>query len=326
MLTAIASSTTYRPAGLRPAKSPRTSEADTGAFGHRMADYLRPDAAHPVSVQALRRERLAVTRLRCDTGLSQTTAPIPSEKAFVVILQLRDLPFHELWLRGKPVPVGHYPERGVSILDLVEQPTMSLPNPFDWMQFYVTRATLDEIADEYSARRVSELSWPHGAIDAVTNHLGLTILPALDRPEQTNRLFLDHAMFALNVHFAQAYGGMRLAPFTVRGGLAPWQERRSKEMISDRLEGDVSLAELATECRLSRSHFARAFKKTTGQSPHVWLLQRRIQKAKHLLIHSETPISEIALASGFADQSHLTKVFSKLVGTTPGAWRRTLKD
>jgi AraC family transcriptional regulator len=326
MLTAIASSTPHKLAGFRPVRLPRTLEIEDGAFGCRIAAHLRSDPAHPVMVQTLRRERLAVTRLRCDTGLSQATTPIPSEKAFIVVLQLRELPFHELWLRGKPVPVGPYPERGVSILDLEQQPTMSLPNPFDFMHFYITRATLDEIADEYSARRISGLSWPHGEIDPVTNHLGLTILPALDRLEHTNRLFLDHAMFALNVHFAQAYGGMRLAPFTVRGGLAPWQERRSKEIISDRLEGDVSLAELANECRLSRSHFARAFKKTTGQSPHVWLLQRRVQKAKHLLLNSESPISEIALAAGFADQSHLTKVFSKLVGTTPGAWRRTLRD
>lgn len=328
MLTAIATSSSpnSRLAGFRPAPTPRTPAIEEGAFGQRIAALLRPDRTHPLSVQTLRATRLAVTRLRCDTGLPERSTPPASEKAFIVMLQLRELPFHELWLRGKPVPVGRYPERGVSILDLEQQPTMFLPDPFDCMHFYVTRASLDEIADEYSARRISGLTWPHGAIDPVTNHLGLTILPALDRPEQTNRLFLDHAVFALNVHFAQTYGGMRLAPFTLRGGLAPWQERRSKEIISDRLEGDVSLAELATECRLSRSHFARAFKKTTGHSPHVWLLQRRVQKAKHLLLNSKSPISEIALASGFADQSHLTKVFSKVVGATPGAWRRALRD
>ena len=326
MLTAIAPSTNNRLAGYRSAEAPRPSRTEEGAFGQRIATHLRPDHEHPVAVQTLRKARLAVTRLRCDTGLTQTSTPIPPEKAFIVILQLRDIPFHKLWFDGKPVPIGHYPERGVSILDLEQRPTAFLPNPFDCMHFYVTRAALDEIADEYGARRISSLSWPHGTIDPVTNHLGLTILPALDRPEQTNRLFLDHAVFALNVHFAQTYGGMRLAPFTIQGGLAPWQERRSKEIISSRLEGEVSLAELASECRLSRSHFARAFKKTTGQSPHVWLLQRRVENAKHLLLNSETPISEIALASGFADQSHLTKVFSKMVGATPGAWRRALKD
>jgi transcriptional regulator GlxA family with amidase domain len=95
--------------------------------------------------------------------------------------------------------------------------------------------------------------------------------------------------------------------------------------MNERIESDISLVELANECRLSRSHFARAFKKTTGQSPHVWLMQRRVQNAKRLLTESESAISDIALACGFSDQSHLTKVFSKLTGAPPGAWRRAVK-
>ena len=172
---------------------------------------------------------------------------------------------------------------------------------------------------------ISSLSWPHGEIDPVTNHLGLTILPALENPKHTSMLFLDHAVFALKTHFAQTYGGMRAPSIACRGGLAPWQERRSKDLMNERIESDISLVELANECRLSRSHFARAFKKTTGQSPHVWLMQRRVQNAKRLLTELESAISDIALACGFSDQSHLTKVFSKLTGAPPGAWRRAVK-
>ena len=310
----------------RPSTGARSSRAEPQAFGHRMAGYLRPDRAHPIEVQTLRKERLAVTRLRCETGLTEISTPIPYEEAFIVILQLRDLPAHELWFDGRPIPVGHYPERAVSILDLEQRPSALLQNPFDCMHFHVSRSILDEIADDYGARRIGGLTWPHGAVDPVTNHLGLTVLPALEHPEQGHRLFLDYAAFALNSHFAQTYGGMRSAPAPASGGLAPWQERRSKELISSRLDGDVSLAELASECRLSRSHFGRAFKKTTGHSPHVWLLRRRVDSAKRMLVESETAISEVALACGFADQSHLTKVFSKFVGATPGAWRRALRD
>jgi len=75
----------------------------------------------------------------------------------------------------------------------------------------------------------------------------------------------------------------------------------------------ISLAKLASECRLSRSHFARAFKKSTGQSPHRWLLERRLGTAKQMLVDTKSSISDIAFASGFADQSHLTRVFSKMV-------------
>ncbi len=202
---------------------------------------------------------------------------------------------------------------------------MFLPNPFHCLHFYASRAALDEIADDNGARRIETLSWPHGEIDPVTRQLGLTILPALERPDQTNRLFVDHVVYALNAHFAHAYGGMRSTPANARGGLAPWQERRCKEIMRDSRDEHISLAHLAGECRLSRSYFARAFKKTTGQSPHRWLLVHRVEMAKRMLVSSDAAISEIALTAGFADQSHLTRVFSKVVGATPGAWRRALK-
>jgi AraC family transcriptional regulator len=325
MLQHLASSIHPRFA-FRPPAEARAPRAEPEAFGRRMAELLRPDPTHPIEVQTLRKERLIVTRLRCETGLTEISTPIPRENAFIVVLQLRNLPFHELWLNDRAASIGHYPERGVSILDLEQRPSMYLPNPFDFMQFHVTRAALNEIADEHGAKRVAGLAWPHGAIDPVTHHLGLTLLPALENHEHTNKLFLDYAASALISHFAQAYGGMHFPAAVARGGLAPWQERRSKELMSSRMEGDVTLAELADECRLSRSHFARAFKTTTGHSPHVWLLRRRVDNAKQLLVESETPLSEIALACGFADQSHMTKVFSKVVGFTPGAWRRARKD
>jgi AraC-like DNA-binding protein len=311
---------------LRPSFRSISPRPEPAAFGHRVAEYLRPDREHPIAVQTLRKAGLAVTRLRCDTGLSEISTPILSERAFIVILQLRPLPRHDLWFNSRKIEIGDYPERAVSILDLEQSPSAYLPDPFDCLQFHVSRTMLDEVADEHGALRISDLSWPHGAIDTITHHLGLTILPALERPDQANQLFLDFAASALNAHFAQAFGRMQSAHAPARGGLAPWQERRAKDLIDSRLEGDISLGEIATECRLSRSHFARLFKITTGSSPHEWLLKRRIDSAKHLLLESETAISEIALECGFADQSHLTRVFSKLVGATPGVWRRAAKS
>jgi AraC family transcriptional regulator len=113
-----------------------------------------------------------------------------------------------------------------------------------------------------------------------------------------------------------------MPPSPARGGLAPWQERRAKELMSTHLGREISLAFVAGECRLSVSHFARSFKQCTGKPPHRWLLEKRVEKAKELLIDAELPLAEIALECGFSDQSHFTRVFSRTVGTSPGTWRR----
>ncbi len=263
-----------------------------------------------------------MTRLRCDTGLSRPSTPIPSEKAIIVSLQLRDIPFHELRLNARPVRVDPYPKRSVSVLDLEQSPELHFPTPFHSLHFCVTRAELDNLAQENNCQPIETLVRRGGAIDPVTHNLGLTFLPALTQPQRADRLFLNYAALALTTHFAHSFGGIR-APECACGGLAPRQERRSNELKSERIEEAISLAELAGECRLSRGYFARGFKTTTSESPHRWLLQRRVETARNMLLSSDMPLSQIAIAVGFTDQSHLTKLFSKQMGATPGAWRRT---
>jgi AraC-like DNA-binding protein len=102
----------------------------------------------------------------------------------------------------------------------------------------------------------------------------------------------------------------------------PWQLRRVREFIESHLDGDPSIQDLARECRLSGSHFARAFRQATGVPPHRWLTQRRIERAKELLLENRFELAEIALACGFVDQSHLTRAFAQSEGCSPGKWRR----
>src|ERR1700751_6138247 len=103
----------------------------------------------------------------------------------------------------------------------------------------------------------------------------------------------------------------RLPPLGVkkRGGLAPWQVSRAAEMIRKNLDGNIHLSDMARECGLSVSHFTRAFRKSFGRSPYRWLLERRIDRAKALLITSQLPISDIAIRSGFSDQASFTRAF-----------------
>jgi AraC family transcriptional regulator len=157
-------------------------------------------------------------------------------------------------------------------------------------------------------------------VDTVVTHLGLALLPAFENPDQASLLFFDYVTMALCAHVVHRYGN---GPAKwIRGGLTPRQERRAKELLSANLDGEVCLSDLARDCGLSVSHFIRAFRKSTGIPPHRWLLHQRVAKAKDLLRSSSLTISEIALACGFVDQSHLNRVFVRMVGASPGVWRR----
>jgi transcriptional regulator GlxA family with amidase domain len=92
-------------------------------------------------------------------------------------------------------------------------------------------------------------------------------------------------------------------------------------MIADLME-DVPLSRLAERCGLSTRHFARAFRQSTGVPPHRWLLNHRVGYAKELLCNPALSLAEIALACGFADQSHFTRIFTSVVHLSPGLWRR----
>jgi AraC-like DNA-binding protein len=134
-------------------------------------------------------------------------------------------------------------------------------------------------------------------------------------------LFIEQVIFALGAHVSQVYGGMTPG-YKQRGGLARWQEMRAKELLSSGLKSDTSLHDVARVCGLSVSHFARAFKESTGVAPYQWLTLRRIDVSKEMLADPRLSLAEIALDCGFSDQSHFTRVFSKACGLTPGAWRR----
>jgi AraC family transcriptional regulator len=199
-------------------------------------------------------------------------------------------------------------------------------NPFHSMAFYLPRKAFDEIADDAGARHIDNLTYEPatGIDDPIVRNVGLSLLGAFERPEQVSRTFIDHATLGICAHIAHTYGGLRAQSRLARGGLAPWQERRAKEILSSNLAENVGLKELAQECGLSVSHFSRAFRHSTGAAPHQWLLEHRVDAAKPLLRDRQLPLSSVALTCGFADQSHFTRTFTRIVGVSPGAWRRCL--
>jgi AraC family transcriptional regulator len=312
------------PAAKRKARAGHAlSLVEAGTYGIRMAKHLHLADAPMINVKTRHRAQLAITRLRSDAALADRTTPFPRESAFTVQLHLRPVTPVKFWLHGRPVPVETVQEEGsVSILPLEQDPSMYLGSAFDMVQFYVSRAALDEFADENDGCRCETLSWTFGKVDSRLKNLALCLLPVLERPEVATELYVDHLVLAAHAYIARTYGGIQPAPLVVRGGLAPWQVHRAMEMLKANLDGQIALSRVASECKLSVSHFVRAFKQTVGQPPYRWLLQQRIDAAKELLLHSGLPMAEIALKCGFADQACFIRAFRKLLETTPGEWRR----
>jgi transcriptional regulator GlxA family with amidase domain len=119
---------------------------------------------------------------------------------------------------------------------------------------------------------------------------------------------------------AAALSVAQLSP-RIRGGLPPHAVRRVCEFIKAHLAENITIQALATIAGLSMYHFARGFKQSKGMTPHAYLVQCRVRRAQDLLAATDLPLSEVALASGFADQSHCARRFREHVGVTPGHYR-----
>jgi AraC family transcriptional regulator len=281
----------------------------------------------PIFVTPTREAALSVTRFApVDVGDGMDVR-MPREDAFVLVFQLGEHWAHDYWTRGRLEPAEASARGTIFVADLSADPRAQITKPCDKLVFHLPRAALDEIAEAAGAPRVPCLVAPLGwrTLDPVVAQVQGIIVNALAEPESRSRLFVDHLMLGLNAHFAYTYGGMRPRKEPRRGGLAPWQENRAKELLAANLSKEVSLEEIAGECGLALAHFSRAFKASTGTPPHAWLQMHRLKRAKGMLRVSAASLAEIVLTCGFADQSHFTRTFARSVGITPGKWRRLQK-
>jgi AraC-like DNA-binding protein len=266
-----------------------------------------------------------VTEYRSDDRNLAATATLPQDDAYVVALHLRDRPRGVMAAEGQWLETRNFRAGNAGIVDLRMRLESEHAGAFHFLAFYLTREALDALADDVESPRVEDLRYQLGVgfSDPVVRHLLEALRPALASPaSEISALYADHVAQAFILHMSSTYGGLRGDRPLPRGGLAPWQQRRAKELIDARLDGSIPLAELARNCGLSVRHFTRAFRQSTGVSAHRWLTERRLDRARSLLERSEDPLRDIAAACGFATQSHLTRVFTRATGIGPGAWRR----
>jgi AraC family transcriptional regulator len=297
-----------------------------GAYGEQLRSTFHLKSAPVFVTQALRKTEIAATYIRCDIDNNGLTAPIPREDAFLIVLHVRDCPRHDMWLDGRPVETAHLNAGTACIYDLKRSPIANSISPFESVHFYLPRAALDAIAEIEGGPRVDEINHNPGVgvADPVICGLGAALLPAFERGDEANRLFVDHVTFAVAAHFMRAYGG-KAAPGPSEDRLATWQEVRLKEMLSANLDGEVSVSSLAVECGLPLTRFSRAFRRSTGMPAHRWLMQRRVDRALDLLRRTAgLKVVEIATVCGFASEAQLRRTLWRMAGSTPEAFRSGL--
>jgi AraC family transcriptional regulator len=193
------------------------------------------------------------------------------------------------------------------------------------LQVYLRQSVYEAAVSEIYGcdSSVAELVPRFAILDPLLEQLAIAITNALRDGNAEDGLYIDTIAQMMAVHLARTHSSrskpVRLLPAKP---LAGWKMRRVIEFIEDNLEGDLSLQSMAAEVDISPLYLARAFKAAVGQSPHQYVLARRIERAKELLRNTDLPVVDVALSSGFSSQSHLSHWFIRQIGVSPAVYRR----
>jgi AraC family transcriptional regulator len=182
-----------------------------------------------------------------------------------------------------------------------------------------------DLADLAGARRPTDSNasiGSHTDLSATVVRLLTNASETLDRDREAAKRYIAYASALLQSKDRNNPDLEGTAGCFVRGGLAPWLMNRLKAYVEDHLASRVTVNELTTIARLSPSHFSRAFKRSFGMSPSTFVARRRVERARHLMLTTDEPLCQIALACGLTNQSHLSRLFRRTIGTSPNAWRR----
>jgi AraC family transcriptional regulator len=194
------------------------------------------------------------------------------------------------------------------------------------LQVYLRQSMYESAVSEIYGCDTSaaELVPRFAILDPLLEQLAIAITNALRDGTADDGLYVDAIAHMMAAHLARAHSSrsrpVRVVPAKPISG---WKMRRLVEFIEENLEGDLSLHAMAEEVDISPLYLARAFKAALGQSPHRYVLIRRIERARELLRNTSMPVVDVAMASGFSSQSHLSHWFLRLVGVSPAAYRRS---
>ncbi|NLP64822.1 helix-turn-helix domain-containing protein [Paraburkholderia sacchari] len=256
-----------------------------------------------------------------DTPELERIAMPGCERGFLVGVSLRSGHRRKIFRAAQTID-RRFGDNSIYIRDFSEHYRADLYGNFDFLLVELSHAFLNHLADEHNVPPVQGLTCALEQEDAVLGHLARALAASLETSGPVNTLLIEQIGVAIGTHLARQYGNLRAADERVKGALSRACAARAKEMLLECSRDGLSIADVARECGLSRGYFIRAFAKETGQTPYQWVLEKRTEQARGLMDATDMTLSEIAASCGFADQSHLSRVFLRIVGVPPGAWRR----
>lgn len=159
------------------------------------------------------------------------------------------------------------------------------------------------------------------AKDPLVQSIGLSLLESAEEDEPMGRLYSDSLVQTLTLHLLSKYTAAGAKPVSINGGLPGYKLRRVFDYIDANLDDDIGLGDLAGVAGLSRFHFSRAFRRSTGKTPQQFVMHRRVERAKELLRRGDLPLVEVSQRAGFKNQSHFTTLFRRYTNLTPKLWR-----
>lgn len=158
-------------------------------------------------------------------------------------------------------------------------------------------------------------------VDPMIQHIALALKAEVEAECPTGRLYGESLFTALAVRLIHKYSVCKPQILAQSNGLSKYRLRQVIDYINAHLDRNLSLLDLAEVAGMSQSHFTRLFKQSMGITPYQYLIQQRVERAKQLLRQRPMAIADVALQCGFANQTHLSKCFRQLIGTTPKAYR-----
>jgi AraC-like DNA-binding protein len=263
---------------------------------------------------------VVLAHLTRDLGQTCTVA-LPASAAVAVFLDLASP--GTLGTRRADGTLSRPGDGATFVANLIQPATLELGGRINLMVAHLPLASFAPLSGSW---RLTALPVPPGPFevphDAVATHLCRALLNRGAETDAPDAVFSTNILGAFQAHFLHLY--CRGADAHARGEdtvLEPWQLRIAEEAMLTQLDRRTSISDIAHSCGVSAVHFSRAFRKATSKTPHRWLMERRLESARHLLETTQSTVAEISLVCGFADQSHLTRAFSAAYGDTPAAWR-----